>query len=106
VTLAAAERDVQTQAPARVRLYVAGRSPNSVAALANLRAALAASPELGLQLEVVDVLVDPERALRDGVFVTPMLVKSEPAPERRILGTLRDQAMLREMLGVEDAAHA
>jgi circadian clock protein KaiB len=60
---------------------VAGESPNSVRALANLRRVLQDHPEHQVALEVIDVVRDPERGVRDGVLVTPMLVKFEPLPE-------------------------
>ncbi len=84
-----------------VRLYVAGEAPNSVAAIANLRSALAQGGERSVEVETIDVLRDPERALRDGVLVTPMLVKVAPPPERRILGNLRDRDTLLGVLGID-----
>lgn len=84
-----------------LRLYVAGESPNSVSALANLRAALAEHAGLSVELEIIDVLRDPGRALRDGVLITPMLVRLRPPPERRVLGNLRDRATLLGALGIE-----
>jgi circadian clock protein KaiB len=87
----------------RVRLYVAGDAPNSLAALANLRAALAEFPKHSADVELIDVLSDPDRALRDGVLVTPMLVKFEPPPERRVLGNLRDRGVLLGALGLDEA---
>ena len=91
--------------PLRVRLYIAGTGPNSASALANLKAALDPVHDRDKQIEIIDVLKDPERALRDGIFVTPMLVKLEPTPERRILGTLRDRANLLGALGIEEVPH-
>lgn len=85
----------------RLRLYVAGASPNSVAALANLRAALAEHAGLSAELEIIDVLHDPGRAQRDGILITPMLVRVSPLPERRVLGNLRDRATLLGALGIE-----
>ncbi|HEY0465744.1 MAG TPA: circadian clock KaiB family protein [Polyangiaceae bacterium] len=85
----------------RVRLYVAGGAPNSLAAAANLRSALAEFPMYSADIELIDVLSDPERALRDGILVTPMLVKCEPPPERRVLGNLRDRGMLLGALGLQ-----
>lgn len=87
----------------RVRLYVAGSAPNSIAAVANLRAAVAACPDAHVTIEIIDVLITPERALLDGIFVTPMLVRAEPPPERRVLGRLQDRAMLLAALGLEEA---
>jgi circadian clock protein KaiB len=88
----------------RVRLYVAGDAPNSAAAAANLRTALAEYPESEAHVEIIDVLHDAERALRDGILVTPMLVKVGPPPERRVLGNLNDRGALLRALGLRDEA--
>ena len=82
----------------RLRLYVADDGPNSTAAIANLDAALAGAAPGTVELEIIDVVHDPERGLRDGILVTPMLVKTAPGPERRILGNLKDRARLLAML--------
>ena len=74
-----------TASPLVLRLYIAGETPNSMLALANLRAALSNRP---YDLEVVDVLTAPERALDDDVFVTPTLVRVSPEPRRTIVGSL------------------
>jgi circadian clock protein KaiB len=84
----------------RVRLYLAGASPNSTTAAQNMRAVLAQFAEHCIDLEIIDVLVDPERGLDDGILVTPMLVKLDPPPERRLLGSLRDRRALLEVLGL------
>jgi len=86
----------------RLRLYVADDAPNSLTAIANLRAALAQRPAGPVELEIIDVVDDPARGLRDGILVTPMLVRLAPVPERRILGNLRDRALLLEVLGAPD----
>jgi circadian clock protein KaiB len=72
-----------------------------VAALANLRAALQAWPAAQVEMEVIDVLEAPDRGVRDGILVTPMLVKIGPLPERRLLGNLRDRTALLEALGAD-----
>jgi len=84
----------------RVRLYVAGSSPHSLVAIANLRALLDDVAEIEAEVEIIDVLTDPDRGLRDGVMITPMLVKVQPAPERRLLGNLRDRGALLGTLGL------
>jgi len=95
--------DPATPGPGQLRvcLYVAGDSPNSAAALRNLRAALAHLATHSALVEIVDVLQHPERAFRDGIMVTPMLVRREPLPERRVLGNLSDRAKLQHALGLE-----
>ena len=84
-----------------LRLYIAGGAPHSTQAQANLRAIFEDYvPPDGCQLEVVDVLDEPKRALEDGVFVTPTLVKLAPT-QVRIVGTLNDQKKVARLLGLE-----
>ena len=90
----------------RVRLYVAGEGPNSQSAIAALRALLAEFAGHRIEVDIVDVLTDPERALRDGVLVTPLLMKLAPLPERRMLGRLSDRPSLLGLLGLEEVPHA
>lgn len=85
-----------------IRLYGVTGSPSTVLALANMRAALAA---LGLgpdRMEFVDVLDEPDRAIIEGILVTPLLVLGNGPKRRRILGTLQDQARLRLALSEVD----
>ena len=83
-----------------LRLYVAGDGPNSVAARANLRRLLAPFGPTTYTLEIVDCLREPMRTLREGVLVTPTLVRLEPEPVRTIVGTLSDSAQVLEALGL------
>lgn len=85
-----------------VRLYVAGDSSNSQLARNNLQSALAHLPRGDVRLEVVDVLREPERALEDGVLVTPTLIRQSPLPERRVVGNLRDRSALMTGLGIDE----
>jgi circadian clock protein KaiB len=82
----------------RMRLYVAGSAPNSVRAIANANA-VCATHFSNHDLEVVDLMVEPDRAADDRIIVTPTLVKLSPAPEQRIIGDLSDSAKLFEALG-------
>jgi circadian clock protein KaiB len=76
----------------KLRLYVAGDAPNSMRARANLAALCSDHLPPGHEVEIVDVLREPRRALADGVLLTPMLVRVAPAPTRRIVGTLTELA--------------
>jgi circadian clock protein KaiB len=87
----------------RLRLFVAGEAPNSISAVRNLRATLAAYPSVDADLEVVDVLKHPELALRENVLVTPTMIKLSPPPVRRIIGNLKDTAALLAVLGLVNA---
>jgi circadian clock protein KaiB len=84
----------------KFRLYVAGDAPNSAQALANLRA-LCVKHLLGRHaIEVVDVFREPLRALEDGIFMTPTLLKLGPAPTRRVVGTLTHLQPVLQALGL------
>lgn len=87
--------------PLQIRLYVAGDAPNSVAAVSNLRTVVSGLPDNEVDIEIVDVVQTPERGLKDGVFVTPMLVKLAPHPERRVLGNLQNRQQLLSALGID-----
>ena len=74
----------------RLRLYIAGHAPNSVRAVANCRAICAEHFASGHDLEIVDLLEHPNRALADGIIVTPTLLKLMPLPVQRVVGSLSD----------------
>lgn len=69
-------------------LYVAGRTPKSVAALANVRKICDEYLAGRYELKVIDLLKDPELARGDQIFAVPTLVRKLPLPVRRILGDL------------------
>ena len=85
-------------------LYVAGKAPNSVKAIANLEAICRRYLKDGYKLEIVDVCEHPRRALADGVVVTPTLVKVSPAPASNVIGNLSDTSSLLAGLGLHAAA--
>ncbi|HEX7476661.1 MAG TPA: circadian clock KaiB family protein [Polyangiales bacterium] len=87
----------------RLRLYVAGEAPNSVAAIRHLRVLLADYPSHVAELEIIDVLQHPEPGAREGVLVTPTMIKLAPLPERRIIGNLKDTEALISMLGLTES---
>jgi circadian clock protein KaiB len=84
----------------RFRLYVAGRALNSVQAIANLRALCAAHVPGRHEIELVDVFIEPDRALADAVFMTPTLLRIAPAPSLRIVGTLSQTDLVLDALGL------
>ena len=85
-------------------LYVAGETQNSAQATRNLaRLCQSALPDQHA-IEVVDVLKDPQRALADGVFMTPTLIKRSPLPLRRIVGTLSQTEIVMQALGLHALA--
>ena len=83
-----------------MRLYVAGRAPNSVKAIANLEAICRQHLKDGYKLEIVDVCEHPRRALDDGVLVTPSLAKLSPSPGASIIGNLSDTSSVLAAMGL------
>ena len=88
----------------KLRLYVAGDAPNSAQAVANLTALCRKNLLDRHEIEVVDVFREPKRALEDGIFMTPILVKLAPTPALRIVGTLSETQTVLQALGVESVA--
>lgn len=88
----------------KFRLYVAGDAPNSAQALANLTALCRAHLTDRHEIEIVDVFREPKRALIDGIFMTPTLVKLTPSPVQMIVGTLSQTQIVLDALGLESVA--
>ena len=82
------------------RLYIAGNTQNSAQARANLTAICRDHLSGIHKIEIVDVLKEPQRALADGIFMTPTLVKLGPAPARKIVGTLNRTETVLQALGL------
>lgn len=82
------------------RLYVTGNAPNSERAIANLSDMCRRHLPDRHKIEIVDLLRDPQRALSDGVFLTPTLVKLSPGPELRVVGSLSDISPILASLGL------
>lgn len=87
--------------PYRLRLYVAGDTPNSALAVANLKAICLAHLPGRHEIEIVDLLLQPKLALANRIIITPTLVKMDPPPMRSIVGTLTDTATVLQALGLE-----
>jgi circadian clock protein KaiB len=73
-----------------LRLYIAGNAPNSLRATGNAKAICEEHFPGGYELEVVDMLEFPQRAMADGIIVTPTLLKLTPLPIQRVIGNLSD----------------
>jgi circadian clock protein KaiB len=92
---------MKTKSKIFFRLYVAGESPNSILAIGNLGKLCREHFAGCFELEVVDLLRDPERALKDRVLLTPTLIKFYPKPVRKIIGNLNDETGVLRALGLE-----
>jgi circadian clock protein KaiB len=73
----------------QLRLYVAGQTPKSLTAFANLKRICAEHLEGGqYSIEVVDLLVNPQLAKGDQILAVPTLVRKLPEPIKKIIGDL------------------
>jgi circadian clock protein KaiB len=73
-----------------LRLYVAGDSPRSVAALKNLRKLCDERLTGRFTIEVIDLTKRPDLAKTDQILAVPTLVRKLPEPMKRIIGSLSD----------------
>ena len=73
-----------------LRLYVAGQSPRSLAAFANLKKICDEHLPGRYNIEVVDLVKHPQLAAGDQILAIPTLVRKLPQPLRKIVGDLRD----------------
>lgn len=71
-----------------MRLYVAGQSTRSIAAIANLRRICDEHMPGRCTIEVIDLMRNPELAKADQIVAIPTLVRKLPEPARRIIGDL------------------
>jgi circadian clock protein KaiB len=74
-----------------LRLYVAGNTPNSVAAFANLKELCEVHLGGKYQIEVIDLLRNPQLAQGDQIVAVLTLVRKLPHPVKRIIGDLSNR---------------
>lgn len=75
----------------QLRLYVAGQTPKSTTALANLRRYCEQYMAGQYSLEVIDLLQNPQLAEGDQILAIPTLVRKVPEPIRKIIGDLSNE---------------
>ena len=72
----------------RLRLYVAGQTPKSLQAFANLKRICEDHLEGQYRIEVIDLIETPQLAKDDQILAIPTLVRKLPEPVRKIIGDL------------------
>jgi circadian clock protein KaiB len=75
----------------QLKLYVAGQTAKSMAALENLKRVCETHLAGRYHIEVVDLLVNPKLAAGDQILAVPTLVRKFPEPIRKIIGDLSDE---------------
>ena len=88
----------------QLRLYVAGQTTKSAAALANLRHVCDTHLAGRYDIEVIDLLVHPKLAAGDQILAVPTLVRKFPEPMRKIIGDLSNEERVLVGLDVKPAA--
>lgn len=73
-----------------LRLYVAGQTPKSLAAIANLKRICEEHLAGRYTIDVIDLVVTPQLAAGDQIVALPTLVRHLPPPLKRIIGNLSD----------------
>jgi len=73
-----------------LRLYVAGQTPRSLAALSNLKIICEEHLKGKYHIEIVDLLQNPKLAKGDQILAIPTLVRQLPPPLKKIIGDLSD----------------
>ncbi len=71
-----------------LRLYVAGQTPKSLQAFANLKRICEQHLPGTYDIEIIDLLKNPQLARGDQILAIPTLVRKLPAPVRKIIGDL------------------
>jgi circadian clock protein KaiB len=102
-----AEKDAARASAARrakadrwnLRLYVAGQTPRSVAAISNLKKLCETHLAGRYAIEVIDLLERPQLARGDQIVAIPTLVRQLPPPLRKIIGDLSNTA--RVLVGLD-----
>jgi circadian clock protein KaiB len=89
-----------------LRLYVAGQTPKSIAAIYNLRRLCEKYLSGRYSLDVIDLMADPYLARRDQIIAIPTLVRHMPGPIKRIIGDLSNGKRVLMRLGVDVGAKA
>lgn len=80
-------------------LYVTGNSPRTRVAIDNLNRICSQELDGRYELEIIDVLENPQRAEDERILATPTLIKQLPPPLRRVIGDLSDKEKV--LLGLE-----
>ncbi|PPD04404.1 MAG: circadian clock protein KaiB [Methylocystis sp.] len=84
-------------------LYVAGETPKSLAAIANLERICSEHLDNRYEVQVIDLKKEPRLAREHSIVAIPTLVRQLPAPIRKIIGGLSDAEKVLVSLNVKGA---
>jgi len=84
-----------------LRLFIAGMSSRSVAAIHSIKKICDQHLDGQYELEIVDLYRQPARAQKDQIVAVPTLIKQMPLPLRRIIGSMADEDRLMNGLNLK-----
>ena len=84
-----------------LRLYVAGQTPKSITAFSNLKKICEQYLKGQYQIEIIDLLENPQLAKQDQIVALPTLVRKLPPPLKKIIGDLSNQERILVGLNIE-----
>jgi len=85
------EQDCSDAVQYELRLYVAGQTPKSLAAFANLKRICESHLNGEYRIEVIDLIKPPQLAASDQILAVPTLVRRLPEPIKKIIGDLSNE---------------
>ena len=83
-----------------LQLYVIGMSPNSMMAIENIKILCDEHLKDAVELEIIDIYKNPERAVEEQIVFSPSLIKQLPLPRKMLIGTLADTEKVIKALGI------
>lgn len=84
-----------------LKLYVAGKLPKSVCAIANLKKICEEKLHGRYELEVIDLYQQPQLVKREHIVALPILIKKSPLPMRRIIGDMSNKERVLVVLDLQ-----
>ena len=101
-----AKRPSGTKPEYQLRLYVAGQTSRSVAALANLKKICETHLAGRYTIELIDLMVNPTLAAGDQILAVPTLVRHLPEPIKKIIGDLSNEDRVLVGLDIHPLEHS
>lgn len=94
------DNGVESTADYVLRLFITGATPNSVRAVTNIRAICETHLQGRYSLEIIDVYQQRDMAQKEQLVALPVLIKTHPLPEKRLIGDLSDAGKVLVGLGL------
>jgi circadian clock protein KaiB len=84
----------------RIKLFISGETPTSTKAKEMMDSICTDHLEGDCDIEVIDILLDPEQAEEEGIMAIPTLIRKSPLPEIRLIGALTIKTRIVTGLGI------